>query len=90
MTPHVSPLRASYGVSFTTYTQNNDRDISGAQIITKKSDSIVNSPSGSKYTEQKCTSGGKYGNHNTTTKLIGWFRCQIRQGSSATKLTAFV
>ena len=31
--------------SFTTYTQNNDRDISGAQRITKKSDSIVNSPS---------------------------------------------
>ena len=35
----------------------------------QKSDSIVNSPSGYKYTEQKCTSGGKYGNHDTTTKL---------------------
>ena len=35
MTPHVSPLRASYGVPFMTYTQNNDRDISEVQCITK-------------------------------------------------------
>ena len=32
----------------------------------QKSDSIVSSPSGSKYTDQKCTSGGKYGNKPTT------------------------
>ena len=34
-THHASPLQASYGVSFTSYTQNNDRDISGAQCITQ-------------------------------------------------------
>ena len=29
-TPHTSPLRASYGVSFVSYTKKNDRDISRA------------------------------------------------------------
>ena len=28
-TPHTSPLRASFGVSFASYTKKNDRDISG-------------------------------------------------------------
>ena len=32
-TPHSSPLRASYGVSFVSYTKNNDRDISRAYFI---------------------------------------------------------
>ena len=33
MTPHTSPLRARYGVSFVCYTRKNDRDISRAHCI---------------------------------------------------------
>ena len=33
-TPHASPLRASYGVSFVSYTKKNDRDISRAHLHT--------------------------------------------------------
>ena len=32
-TPHTPPLRASYGVSFVSYTKNNDRDISIVHCI---------------------------------------------------------
>ena len=32
-TPHTSPLRASYGVSFASYTQKNDREISRAHCL---------------------------------------------------------